>query len=99
MFKGDPQHAVLRWGRRIEERFARLPPPSSVGPTVAKGLATFARDGVEPPSWMKIVHFVFDFVFDCFRQPSTISNLSIFLKKCIAPGVSDNSRGKLWDII
>ena len=27
--KWDLQHAVLRWGRRIEERFARPPPPPS----------------------------------------------------------------------
>ena len=26
----DLQHAVLRWGRRIEERFARPPPPPFV---------------------------------------------------------------------
>ena len=30
MFTRDSQHAVLRWGRRIEERFARPPPPPSV---------------------------------------------------------------------
>ena len=30
LFQWDSQHAVLRWGRRIEERFARPPPPPSV---------------------------------------------------------------------
>ena len=30
MFEWESQHAVLRWGRRIEERFARPPPPPSV---------------------------------------------------------------------
>ena len=30
IFTRDSQHTVLRWGRRIEERFARPPPPPSV---------------------------------------------------------------------
>ena len=44
MFSGEPQHAVLRWGRRIEERFARPVTAATLwGPTVVTALSAFER--------------------------------------------------------
>ena len=63
----------------------------------ARRFGKFLREALE--------HYLTDFDFSedgCTQTPfgkKTGLMFSIFPKKCIGPGVSENSRGKLWDIL